>query len=175
MSMITAHGMAAVRKSENTNALLRQGFSAMVEFDARVRAEKKAADLRKALGAGAASKRIPSRKKAHPHRPISIPSTSAKRADTVAGLIEELNRLKPQMHNEQCYSQLAKKHSDFLCFEIANGRPDLRTKLENLQDHRRHFRLAQELAAARHGNELSTIQTDWKKNKPERYKQGATH
>jgi len=111
------------------------------------------------------------RKKAHSSKPLSTPASSQRRAQTTAHLIEELNTLKPQMHNESCYPALQKKHSNYLCFKIAAGRKDLRTKLENLQDHHRHIRLAQELAGAYHGRTLSTVQTDWRDHKPPGYRQ----
>jgi hypothetical protein len=111
------------------------------------------------------------RKKARPSKLLSTPASSQRRAQTTSQLIEELNTLKPQMHNESCYPELQKKHTNYLCFKIAAGRKDLRTKLENLQDHHRHIRLAQELAGAYHGRTLSTVQTDWRDHKPPGYRQ----
>jgi hypothetical protein len=94
------------------------------------------------------------------------PKPAKARARTIARLIGELNVLKPQMNSEQDYGRLAKSYPEFLCFRIAEQQPKLRVKLENLQDHCQHVRLAQELAAAYHGVSVATAQTDWKKHKP---------
>ena len=98
------------------------------------------------------------------------PEASQRRAETVAKIIEELNVLKPQMYGKSDYGVLKGKHPEFLTFQIVEKHSDLELKLVNIQDHRRHIRLAQELAAAHHGRALSTIQTDWKKRKPRKYR-----
>jgi len=98
------------------------------------------------------------------------PSPSEARARTVATIVKELGILKPQMYGESDYQSLEQQNPGFLAFAVAATRPDLRTKVLNLQDHRRFFRLAQELAAAYHGRELSTLQTDWKKHKPKEFR-----
>ncbi len=103
---------------------------------------------------------------AHPQ----TPTLSEARARTVAKIIEELNILKPEMYGESDYSRLEELYSDFLSFKLAKRQPDLRTKLVYLQSHREHIRLAQELAAAHHGKQWATIQTDWKKNKPNKFR-----
>ncbi len=103
---------------------------------------------------------------AHPQ----TPTPSEARARTVAKIIEELDTLKPQMYGESDYSDLERRYPDYLSFEIAKRQRDLRTKLLNLQSHRQHKRLAQELAAAHHGKQWATIQTDWKKNKPNKFR-----
>jgi hypothetical protein len=93
-----------------------------------------------------------------------------KRARTVAKIIEELNVLKPSMRYDSDYEELKGKYPNFVTFKIAAKQGELREKVVNLQDQRRHYRLAQELAAAYHGRELSTLQTDWKKYKPKKFR-----
>lgn len=106
---------------------------------------------------------------ARPEPPAPTPSEA--RARTVATIIGELDILKPQMYGADDYERLEKENPDFLTFEVAKKRRDLKLKVLNVQGHRRHFRLAQELAAAYHGRQLSTIQTDWKRHKPQRFRQ----
>jgi len=99
--------------------------------------------------------------------------TNAKlaRAMTVAKLIKELNDLKPQMFEDESeYGRLRVLYPDFVTFKIADQRPDLKTKVLAGQGSTRHIRLAQELAAAHHGRQLSTIQDDWKRHKPVEFK-----
>jgi hypothetical protein len=97
---------------------------------------------------------------------------SERRADTVAKIIQELNRLRPRMTGvESDYEALRKENPHFLTFKVASRFTDLKTKVLNVQDHRRHIRLAQELAAANHGRKLTTVQTDWKRHKPDKYRQ----
>ena len=89
------------------------------------------------------------------------------RAKTVAKLIRELDVLGPQMFEDESeYEELRKQYPDFLVFEIAEKRRDLRRKIVAIQGSRSHIRLAQELAGAHHGRKLTTIQTDWKHFKP---------
>ena len=93
------------------------------------------------------------------------------RAATVAALIKELNAIKPQMFEDEGeYKSLRGKYPEFILFKIADGRPDLKEKVLSIRSSTRHIRLAQELAAARHGRTLSTIQDDWKKFKPAEFK-----
>jgi hypothetical protein len=93
------------------------------------------------------------------------------RANTVGSLIEELNILKPQMLGDaKGYDSLKDHYCDYLCFKIAEDRSDLKLKIQAIGDSMRHIRLAQELAGAHHGRELSTIQQDWKHYKPDRFK-----
>jgi hypothetical protein len=98
------------------------------------------------------------------------PLPTQQRAATVARLIRELNDLKPEMNSEADYHRLTKRFPKFLCFRIARKQESLRTKLENIQGHRQHIRLAQEMTAAYHGKTFSTIETDWKKHKPREFK-----
>ena len=115
-------------------------------------------------------------RKAHRRRrrlrnfPKAQRTATSRRARTVARLLGELDTLKPQMESEEDYGALAARHKRFMCFRIARRFPDLRTKLENLQAHRQHVRLAQELAAAHHGVSLATAQTDWKRHKPDQFR-----
>jgi hypothetical protein len=74
------------------------------------------------------------------------------------------------MYYESDYDELKRKYSKFITFKMAAIRGDLKEKVLNLQDHRRHYRLAQELAAAYHGRAPSTLQTDWKKHKPKKFR-----
>jgi hypothetical protein len=98
-------------------------------------------------------------------------SAKEARAKTVAKLIKELDILKPQMLEEESeYNSLRARYSDFLTFKIAERRPDLKTKILAIQSSTRHLRLAQQLAAAHHGRELSTIKDDWKRQKPTEFK-----
>jgi hypothetical protein len=93
------------------------------------------------------------------------------RAGTVARLIRELTDLKPQMFEDEAeYSNLYERYPDFLAFRIAAQRPDLKQKILAIRGSVRHIRLAQELAAAHHGRELSTIQEDWKNHKPPEFR-----
>ena len=105
-----------------------------------------------------------------PASPLAHRATSVRRVRTIAKLLGELDTLKPEMNTEEDYSRLAQTNKKFLCFRIAWNHPALRTKLENLQDHRQHVRLALELAAARHGVTLATTQTDWKRLKPSSFR-----
>ena len=93
---------------------------------------------------------------------------------TVAQIIKELDILKPAMFSNSDYEGLQQSHPAFLTFKVATKRADLREKVLNLQGHRRHYRLAQELAAAFYGKELSTLQTDWKKHKPKEFRRTST-
>jgi hypothetical protein len=106
--------------------------------------------------------------------PAGAVTPSEKRAQTVAEIIEELNVLKPRMYGQSDYEQLQGEYSGFLTFKVAEQRKDLQLKVLNVQEHSRHYRLAQELAAAYHERELSTVQTDWKKHKPKRYRRPAS-
>ena len=93
------------------------------------------------------------------------------RAGTVGKLIKELDRLKPQMlEDESEYGRLREQYPQFLTFKIAEDRRDLKLKILSIRGSTRHIRLAQELAAAHHGRELSTIQDDWKDHKPPEFK-----
>jgi hypothetical protein len=92
------------------------------------------------------------------------------RAATVAKLIKELNDLKPRMFDEAEYNELRRQYPGFLTFKTAESRPDLKIKVLAMRGSTRHIRLAQELAAAYHGRELSTIQDDWKDHKPPEFK-----
>jgi hypothetical protein len=93
------------------------------------------------------------------------------RALTVARLIRELDALKPQMFEDKAeYEKLRAQHPKFIAFEIAEARPDLKLKILGIRGSIRHIRLAQELAAAHHGRELSTIQEDWKNHKPQEFR-----
>lgn len=103
--------------------------------------------------------------------------TAAKksRAITVAKLIGELNNLKPQMFEDDAeYSRLRAEYPHYLTFKVADTRPDLKTKVLSVRNSVRHIRLAQELAAAHSGRQLSTIQDDWKRHKPSNFKRAAT-
>lgn len=93
------------------------------------------------------------------------------RAQTVATLIRELDQLKPQMlEDDSEYARLCAVYPTFLTFKIAAGRPDLRSKVLGMRSSTRHIRLAQELAGAHHGRQLSTIQDDWKDHKPKGFR-----
>jgi hypothetical protein len=93
------------------------------------------------------------------------------RARTVARLIGELDSLKPQMFEDETeYNELRAQYPDFLAFKIAEMRPDLKRKILAIRGSIRHILLAQELAAAHYGREVSTIQEDWKNFKPAEFR-----
>lgn len=113
----------------------------------------------------------PKSKREHRWRSRTNLSPSERRAQTVAKLIEELNRLRRGMTGaESDYDKLARENAHFLTFKIVRKHPGLKETLLNLQGNRRHIRLAQELAGAHWGRELNTIKTDWKKHKPAKYR-----
>lgn len=105
-------------------------------------------------------------------KPIDqAPAAKEGRAKTVARIIRELDTLKPQMfEDEKEYNELRQRYPDFLAFKIAESRSDLKKKILGIRFSARHIRLAQELAAAHHGRELSTVQDDWKRHKPREFK-----
>jgi hypothetical protein len=111
--------------------------------------------------------------------PQSIPSPPTEsinqiRAQTVATVIRELDILKPLILGPKDYLDLRPKFGDFITFEVTEKHPALKDKLLHFQDHsRRHYRLAQEIAAAYHGRRLATIQTDWKRFKPAEFRTGS--
>jgi hypothetical protein len=113
----------------------------------------------------------PARKRScAPHEEKNL-SPSQRRANTTAKLIEKLGRLKPRMTGTEAdYERLRVENSHFRAFRIAAKHPQLREKLLYLQSHTRYIRLAQELSAAHHGRELSTAQSDWKKHRPQNYR-----
>ena len=122
-------------------------------------------------GGGRTDRRgVPRRRRRKRIRPGRVPLPAEKRASTVARIIKELNDLKPKMHGESEYERLARKNPRFLTFRVADKHGELKEKVINVQAHRRHIRLAQELAAAYHRKQFSTIQTDWKKHKPKEFR-----
>jgi hypothetical protein len=93
------------------------------------------------------------------------------RAETVAKVIRELDKLKPQMFEDESeYNKLRAQNPTFISFQIAEQRPDLKRKILAIQGSTRHIMLAQELAAAHYGRQLSTIQDDWKDHKPAEFR-----
>jgi len=114
-----------------------------------------------------------------PRRSVPSPPTESInqfRAQTVAKVIRELDILKPLMLGPADYLDLRPKFGDFITFEVTEKHPALKDKLLHFQDHsRRHYRFAQEIAAAHHGRKLATIQTDWKRFKPAEFRTGAGH
>jgi hypothetical protein len=93
------------------------------------------------------------------------------RAVTVAKVIKELNDIKPQMFEDETqYQVLRARYAEFLTFQIAEVRPDLKMKVLAIRGSTRHIRLAQEIAGAHHGRQLSTIQDDWKDHKPPEFR-----
>jgi hypothetical protein len=101
-------------------------------------------------------------------------SINQSRARTVAKVIRELDILKPLMLGPKDYLDLRPKFEGFITFEVTEKHPALKDKLLHFQDHsRRHYRFAQEIAAAHHGRKLATIQTDWKRFKPAEFKTGS--
>jgi hypothetical protein len=107
----------------------------------------------------------------HSPPPQTRSLASERRAKTVAQLIGELGILKPQIFGLSDYESLAKEHPEFLVFHICENHKDLRQRaIYDDEFSRRHIRLAQDLAARFHGVSLSTIQTDWKKDKPAEFR-----
>jgi hypothetical protein len=91
----------------------------------------------------------------------------------VAQVIEELNVLRPEMTgivNDEDLQKVARKHPRYLTFRITREHSDLKDKVINIQDSRRHIRLAQELTGRKYGLKLATVQTYWKKDKPPKYR-----
>ena len=101
---------------------------------------------------------------------IPVAGSSEERAQTVARIIAELNTLEPQMYGEETYENLKKNHPDFLTFAVSEQRDDLKVLLVNIQESKRHIRLAQQCAAHYHGRNLETIKSDWKHHKPENFR-----
>ena len=99
-----------------------------------------------------------------------IRSPNEKRAADVAKFIKELSVLKPQMLSESEYERLREKYPNFLTFKVAENDPDLKLKVQYLQGHPQHIRLAQELAAKLYVKSLNTIKIDWKKCKPKEFR-----
>jgi hypothetical protein len=110
------------------------------------------------------------RRRAPRNRTVAT-TPSESRARKVAKIIRELDMLRSQLRSESDYDRLRKQNPHFLTFKVGRRNEELREKVLNIQDHRRHIRLAQELAAADSGRKLSTVQTDWKKHKPRKYRQ----
>src|SRR5215469_4691830 len=102
-----------------------------------------------------------------PDEPASAMARREARAATVAKILDELNTLKQQLFDDsEEYDLLEARYPEFLCFQIAKDRPDLKMKLQGIQGSPHHLRLAKELAAARFGKSLATIEDDWKDHKP---------
>ena len=119
-------------------------------------------------------KRVPRKKK--PPRPTLKKNASASeiRAAWVASVFEELTILEPRMQgmvSSEDYRRIAKEYARFVTFRVAGLHPEIEEKVNNLQEHRRYIRLAQEIVAAKFSRELNTIQTDWKNHKPKKYRQ----
>jgi hypothetical protein len=116
-------------------------------------------------------KKPPARGMSRDHRLRAV-SRWVQRARTVAKLIEELICLHSRMTPSQSdYEALRKEHPNFLTFKICDRHPELKEKVLYLEPQPRGpRRLAQELAAAHYGRKLSTIQADWKKHKPAKYR-----
>jgi hypothetical protein len=96
-----------------------------------------------------------------------------RRAASVANVISELSKLKPQMFDDESeYARLEDQYPEFTCFKVAKLRSDLKLKIRSIQGSRRHVRLAQEIVAAQYDRALATIQDDWKRYKPVGHKIG---
>ena len=104
------------------------------------------------------------------HLLMPTKATPKGRAQTVAQVIAELNTLRPQMYGEASYEELKEHHPDFLTFKVSEERSDLKLLLLNIQQSKRHFRLAQQCAAHYHGRQLETVESDWKHHKPENFR-----
>jgi hypothetical protein len=93
--------------------------------------------------------------------PQQAPARTKRRARSVARLLRELRAVKPRIHNEKHYAQVAREHSNYLLFRIARKDGDVKQWIENVQDRRGLVGLAQEIAARHHRVSLATIKTDW--------------
>jgi hypothetical protein len=92
------------------------------------------------------------------------------RARSVAFLYEELQILSPRLSSGEEYQKVMQRYRHFKVFEIVESRPKLQQELEQSESSRGMLSRAQKLAAHYHGKEVSTIETDWKHNKPATYR-----
>lgn len=106
-----------------------------------------------------------------PHFP-AMDADSPGRAQTVARLVKELQRLPPRL-NATDYDSLKARHSRFLVFYISEKWPE-KAKLHVMNrpaaKTKPSLEVAFELASLYHSREPNTIQTDWKNHMPERFR-----
>jgi hypothetical protein len=107
-----------------------------------------------------------------PHGKIT-PSASKgrERAMVVAKLIKELNALRPQMQvPEDDYSELSRQNARYLVFKICKEHSAAAHWVKLLLERRSVNSIAYELAAVHFGVRAATIQTAWKRYKPNKLK-----
>jgi len=120
---------------------------------------------------GVPQKRLASAPRARKPKRTRNVSGSQRRAESVAKFIRKLTILRPQLHGDQSdYERLRRENSHFLTFKVARRNEELREKVLNVGYHTKFIRLAQEIVAADAGRTPSTIQTDWKRHKPAKFR-----
>jgi hypothetical protein len=113
------------------------------------------------------------RQKNRPNPSFRLPvreADSKGRAKTVARIIERLH-LFNATSDGQDYERLKQQDSGFAAaLETVWRRPKLEAQLTELVNYRAKKQMAVRFAADYHEKELSTIQTDWKHNKPPKFR-----
>jgi hypothetical protein len=96
---------------------------------------------------------------------------SVQRARFVGNVLNELNALRIEMQvPEDDYNKFRSQNKRAQIIRLADKHPAFKEKLMAIQEHRQLIRLAQEAATLKFQRTLSTIQTDWKRNKPHKYR-----
>lgn len=121
------------------------------------------------------NRRIDHAAKKHDDRLVGKGSTAetlgCERAKKVAMLIGELNALRPQMQvPEDDYPKLASKHQGYLVFKICKTHPPAAHWVKLLPERRSIHTIAYEIAAVACGVSSATIETAWKRFKPNKRK-----
>jgi hypothetical protein len=96
--------------------------------------------------------------------------SSAVRAKAVQSVLEELAKITPLMKSSIDYHEVRKQFPNSMTFNVCDGIPALKVKLENIAGHQQRVRFAQEIVAAKYGRERSTVEKDWKTHKPRKEK-----
>jgi hypothetical protein len=98
-------------------------------------------------------------------------SRGHERARTVAKLIKELNALRPHMQvADDDYPKLSHQYPRYLVFKICKKHPPAVSWVKLLPERRSVNSIAHELAAVLFGVRAPTIQTAWKRYKPNKRK-----
>lgn len=92
------------------------------------------------------------------------------RAKFVEKVLSELRSIKPKMHNESCFDEMAREYPTYSIFKVARAHRDVKTWIENIQERRDLIKLAQEIAARHFGKSEETLATDWSHRKKTRKK-----
>jgi hypothetical protein len=97
-------------------------------------------------------------------------SDSAGRAQQVANIIEELNTFRAGFEIPEDYERFRSKHSKYKIFRLATKHESFKEKLLVIDRRPQLIGLAQEAAALLFRRKLSTIKTDWKRHKPDPFR-----